>query len=123
MPIVPRVMNRFHDKIVQGVLAAGGLKAKLFIRACEAKVRMKSACHRNLAAFWARGNLGEGDPSVRPGKWRRYGAADNVTFAFSKRILIGWVDSCRPMRHIAHPVFCSMRCERVFSRRLSITSQ
>ena len=38
MPVVPRVLNRFHDKIVQGVLAAGGLKAKLFIKACEAKV-------------------------------------------------------------------------------------
>lgn len=39
MPAVPRVLNRFHDKIVQGALAAGGLKAKLFVRACEAKVR------------------------------------------------------------------------------------
>lgn len=39
MPVVPRVLNRFHDKVVQGMLAAGGLKAKLFIKACEAKVR------------------------------------------------------------------------------------
>lgn len=39
MPVVPRVLNRFHDKIVQGALAAGGLKAKLFVKACEAKVR------------------------------------------------------------------------------------
>lgn len=38
MPIVPRIMNRLHDKIVQGALAAGGLKAKLFVKACEAKV-------------------------------------------------------------------------------------
>ena len=39
MPVVPRVLNRFHDKIVQGMLAAGGLKTKLFIKACEAKAR------------------------------------------------------------------------------------
>ncbi|CAM9555858.1 unnamed protein product, partial [Hapterophycus canaliculatus] len=39
MPVVPRVLNRFHDKVVQGMLAAGGLKTKLFIKACEAKVR------------------------------------------------------------------------------------
>eukprot|EP00752_Nemacystus_decipiens_P010605 g9443.t1 len=39
MPVVPRVLNRFHDKIVQGMLAAGGLKTKLFIKACEAKVQ------------------------------------------------------------------------------------
>lgn len=38
MPAVPRVLNRLHDKIVQGALAAGGLKTKLFVRACEAKV-------------------------------------------------------------------------------------
>lgn len=38
MPVVPRVLNRLHDKIVQGVLAAGGMKAKLFVKACEAKV-------------------------------------------------------------------------------------
>ncbi|CAM9440238.1 unnamed protein product, partial [Sphacelaria rigidula] len=39
MPLVPRVMNRLHDKIVQGALAAGGVKTKLFIKACEAKVK------------------------------------------------------------------------------------
>ncbi|CAN0158469.1 unnamed protein product, partial [Laminaria digitata] len=51
MPVVPRVLNRFHDKIVQGVLAAGGLKAKLFIKACEAKVQ---GLHEGRAthAFW-----------------------------------------------------------------------
>jgi long-chain acyl-CoA synthetase len=38
MPVVPRVMNRLHDKITQGMLAAGGSKAKLFVKACEAKV-------------------------------------------------------------------------------------
>lgn len=38
MPVVPRVLNRFHDKVVQGMLAAGGLKTKLFVKACEAKV-------------------------------------------------------------------------------------
>lgn len=38
MAAVPRVLNRLHDKIVQGMLAAGGLKTKLFVKACEAKV-------------------------------------------------------------------------------------
>lgn len=37
--MVPRLLNRLHDKIVHGVLDAGGLKARLFIKACEAKVR------------------------------------------------------------------------------------
>lgn len=44
MPVVPRVMNRLHDKIVQGALAAGGVKAKLFIKACEAKVSVLDLC-------------------------------------------------------------------------------
>ena len=38
MPVVPRVLNKLHDKITQGMLAAGGSKTKLFVRACRAKV-------------------------------------------------------------------------------------
>eukprot|EP00668_Euglena_longa_P046571 GGOE01062256.1.p1 GENE.GGOE01062256.1~~GGOE01062256.1.p1 ORF type:complete len:741 (-),score=266.28 GGOE01062256.1:578-2605(-) len=36
-PSVPRLMNRVHDKVVAGVEAQGGLKAKLFWRAYHAK--------------------------------------------------------------------------------------
>mmetsp|Transcript_1212 Transcript_1212/g.1893 ORF Transcript_1212/g.1893 Transcript_1212/m.1893 type:complete len:474 (-) Transcript_1212:29-1450(-) len=38
MPAVPRVLNRIYDKVTNGMLAAGGLKSKLFVRACRAKV-------------------------------------------------------------------------------------
>ncbi|KAG5193026.1 long chain acyl-CoA synthetase [Tribonema minus] len=53
MPAVPRVLNRLHDKITHGMLAAGGLKARLFVRACEAKVR---GLHNgtNKHALWDR---------------------------------------------------------------------
>ncbi|CAM9678327.1 unnamed protein product [Chrysoparadoxa australica] len=39
MPAVPRILNKIHDKLTAGMLAAGGLKTKLFVRGCQAKVR------------------------------------------------------------------------------------
>lgn len=36
-PSVPRLLNRVHDKITQGVVAAGGLKKLLFDQAYPAK--------------------------------------------------------------------------------------
>ncbi|CAM9104467.1 unnamed protein product [Ascophyllum nodosum] len=39
LAMVPRVMNRLHDNIVYGVMGMGGMKARLFVKACEAKVR------------------------------------------------------------------------------------
>ena len=41
---VPRLLNRIYDKIMGGVQAAGGVKAKLFMQAFEAK---RYWLHRN----------------------------------------------------------------------------
>eukprot|EP01084_Bolivina_argentea_P116329 206716_1 len=38
MPVVPRILNRLHDKIVGEMLVKGGLKSVLFRKACEQKV-------------------------------------------------------------------------------------
>ncbi len=37
LPIVPRVLNKIHDKILAGINSAGGLKKKLFYSALHAK--------------------------------------------------------------------------------------
>lgn len=40
-PSVPRLFNKFYDKIMGGVNAAGGIKARLFHRGYAAKVRRR----------------------------------------------------------------------------------
>lgn len=37
IPVVPRVLNKIHDKIMAGINSAGGLKEKLFYAALKAK--------------------------------------------------------------------------------------
>ena len=42
LPLVPRVLNKLHDKITGGAIAAGGVKARLFSAALSAKLRALS---------------------------------------------------------------------------------
>jgi len=37
MPVAPRVLNKIHDKVMAGIDAAGGIKAKLFHAGLQAK--------------------------------------------------------------------------------------
>jgi len=39
IPVAPRVLNKIHDKILAGVISAGGLKKKLFFAALHAKTQ------------------------------------------------------------------------------------
>ena len=51
LPVAPRVLNKIHDKIVNGISAAGGAKKKIFDAALAAKTRGLQQGHLKNALY------------------------------------------------------------------------